>query len=65
MRPSTRHDLPATHHNFTTKNHTQNTLFLENPQQKRHSTTPKKLTPKNPPQTPLPLPNDPNHPRPH
>jgi hypothetical protein len=36
----------AIHHNFTTKNHAQNTIFLKNPQQKRPSTT-KTKRPKN------------------
>jgi hypothetical protein len=36
-RPSPHHDLPATHHNFTTKTPPQNTIFLKNPLQKRPS----------------------------
>jgi hypothetical protein len=37
--PSTHHDLPRNHHNFTTKTPHQNTAFRKNPQQKRPSTT--------------------------
>jgi hypothetical protein len=37
--------LPATHHNFTTKNHTKNTTFPQNPLQKRPPTTQKKIRP--------------------
>jgi hypothetical protein len=29
--PSTHHNSPAIHHNFTTKNHIKNTLLPENP----------------------------------
>ncbi len=35
----------AIHHKLTTKNHAKNTLFLKNPLQKRHSTTPQKSGP--------------------
>jgi hypothetical protein len=45
-RPSTLHDLPATHHNFTTKTPRKNTHFFQNPLKKRpsHHTT-KKMRP--------------------
>jgi hypothetical protein len=33
------HNLPATHHNFTTKTPRKNTIFRQNPLQKRPSTT--------------------------
>jgi hypothetical protein len=35
--PQNHHDLPATHHNITTKNHTKNTPFPQNHLQKRPS----------------------------
>jgi len=41
-RPSTHHELPAIHHNFTTKTPQRNTVFSQNPLQKRPSTTPQK-----------------------
>jgi hypothetical protein len=50
------------HHRSTTnspaKNHAQHVVFLKNLQQKHPSITPEKLTPKNPPPTPVPLPHD-------
>jgi hypothetical protein len=43
-RPSTHHDLPATHHNFTTTSPHENTFFLQNPLKNGPSTTQQKNT---------------------
>jgi hypothetical protein len=42
--PRKHHDLPATHHNFTTKNHTKSTPSPQNPLQKHPSHHTKKNT---------------------
>jgi hypothetical protein len=45
QRPSTHHDLPATHHNFTTKTPHKNSLFAKNPLKNGPPTTQKKYGP--------------------
>jgi hypothetical protein len=46
-RPSTHHDLPATHHNFTTKTPHKNSFFSRKPLEKRPSHHAKKIRPGN------------------
>jgi hypothetical protein len=42
--PSTHHDLPAIHHEFTIKKPRSAHRFCQNPQQKRRLTSAKKVT---------------------
>ena len=50
---SKNHDNASAHHNFTTKTPRQNTVFCQNPLQKRPSTTPQKIAARQKPNRPF------------